>query len=818
MKRLLSISLALLMLIGSLSVVSSAAKLEANQNFDYDDTFTLGDLNGDGEIDMKDSNLIKSYILGREGVEEAVNSEAADLAADGVINSKDSFYLKAVMVDSITTDELGDNHQVAKLTIGGVDISNFTIYAPEPEGSNNNATYAAEIARKYIRVATGVDLEVKTGEPEGNAIVFNSIPRISEVDPDKRDELTEAELKKYNFGAELGVEGYQYKVENGSLYVYGTYRGNMYAIYEILEDYLGYRFYDNDHTFIYKSRTVDIPEGLDTDIVIPAMTFRFCGETVKGDNAQVYYLPSRMNGTQIYTNDSAQFGTLYGPQFINAHSYDYYWQMSLGTMPTDENMPLSDKYAAKLAEGREKWNADPKLDPLNWQPCASSESSYKNLYNGMIDTINMLCDGWRSACYDFTGRARKYVEEGQKTISFSLCDNESYCTCSKCRVKAASEGASGLYIDLANRAARDLQTYDNGKYAGLRVHCILYNHDIPKTVKPDKNVIVFYCGQGCNNHYLGTDDCGTCMGQRPDKKENNVKTNASLIAWGELCKETGAEMWYWYYGVQYGYQMVGMPNILNLYYDVQFLYNEANVRGIYYEGGGGTYNFGTLKAYLVMKMMWEPQMTFDQYCDYMKEYLYMYYGDGYEQLFQYILMQNEAAKTCGTCFISNFDKPADMYSPNYMRAHYEEMRTLLTTALELADKPEYKARLETIIYLFDFLGLSYVYNDVYAGEKATAETKALYEERCTAMWNYVKEKGIRPYDNAGVFSIPETITFDQAPIIQVYRIVSGSKVSYNASSRDIINNFFLTGERVPEIKDGTPEPTEIAFGSYTINY
>ena len=37
----------------------------------------------------------------------------------------------------------------------------------------------------------------------------------------------------------------------------------MYAVYEILEDYLGYRFVNGEYTFIYKSRTVDIPEDAD---------------------------------------------------------------------------------------------------------------------------------------------------------------------------------------------------------------------------------------------------------------------------------------------------------------------------------------------------------------------------------------------------------------------------------------------------------------------------------------------------------------------------------------------------------------------------
>ena len=817
MKKLLSTCLAVLMLLGSLSIMASA-ELDLYQGIDKDDTYTVGDVNGDkaSEPNSKDSNLIKSYFLGKSLGEEKFVKDAADINADGVINSKDSFLLKSIIAGAKTPEDFGNDKQIYKLTIGGVDISEFSIYAPEPEGSNNNATYAAELMRKYIRVATGVDLTVKTGTPEGHAIVFNKIERDTEL------------------GQALGVEGYQYKVENGSLYVYGTYRGNMYAVYEILEDYLGYRFYDSDHTFIYKSRIVDIPEGLDSGIFQPAMKFRYCGHFVKGQNPQVYYFPSRMNGTQIYDSYNEKYGTLYGPQFINAHSYGYYWRMSLGEMPADDGtMTLNERYNARLADGQAKWDADPNLDEYNWQPCASSESDYKMLFDGMIDTITMISEAWKSPHYDFAGAAKKYVQDGQKSMSFSLCDNESYCSCRKCRSKSKKEGYSGLYLDLANRAVRELQTYDNGKYEGMRVHCILYNHAIPETVRPDKNLIVFFCGQGCNNHFLGTEDCGTCKGQRGIA--NNIDTNASLKAWGAMCKETGAEMWFWYYGVTYHYVLVGMPNVLNLYHDIKFLYDECNVRGIYYEGGGRTYNFGKLKEYLAMKMMWEPTMTYDQYVGHIKEYLYMYFGDGYEYLYQLILMQDEAAKNCGTCFISNFDRPGDMYSVNYMRTHYEDMRNLIVSALELADKPEYRERLETMLYCFDLFGLSYVYHDVYKGEKATAESKALYEERFTEMHSYIKSKNLDVFSDPHAYSIPAEVNFEICPIVQIYGSVDeNGKVTSDASRRVPVNNFFINGTTpvinddpakkdengilIPVYNDDIPEPTTVRFGNMEINY
>ena len=35
-------------------------------------------------------------------------------------------------------------------------------------------------------------------------------------------------------------------IDGGDLFIYGTYRGTMYSVFEILEDYLGIRFYADD--------------------------------------------------------------------------------------------------------------------------------------------------------------------------------------------------------------------------------------------------------------------------------------------------------------------------------------------------------------------------------------------------------------------------------------------------------------------------------------------------------------------------------------------------------------------------------------------
>ena len=537
--------------------------------------------------------------------------------------------------------------QIYRLTVAKNDISEYSIVVPEGYTDEKNAYYSAEILQHYISVATGIELPIlNDGTVPEKAIVIHDVDRRSEL------------------GEKLGSEGYKYDVTDGVLNIYGTYRGNMYAVYEILESYLGFRFYDHFYVFLYKHRTVDIPEGTSVEL-LPEIKFRFCRQNVAYGGTN-YYFPMRQNGSQIIGYDEERYGWKYGPNVYNAHSYAYYWKYGTGIMPPDDGtMTLEERYVAKYESGEFK-------DYLTWQPCASNDTVYNTLFTGMLDHLARM-ENWGKDCYAFTTIAKHLVEEGEKSVSFSINDNENYCTCRFCNLKANGkkdsktgewttlpEGYSGLYVKLANRAARDIQEF----YPGMRVHTILYNHAIPSTVKPDKNLIVFYCGQGCNNHYINSGEC-TGLGQLG--KESNNFTAESLKAWGELCAETGAEMWYWYYGVTYYFYLVSLPCVFNIYYDYKFLFEECNVKGIYYERLNNLcYNFENLKAYMSVKMDWEPHMTYEQYIEYMKEFLYMYYGPGYEKVYEFIEMENTAGDECGTCFVSNFDRPGDMYSYAYI--------------------------------------------------------------------------------------------------------------------------------------------------------
>ncbi|MDD6095655.1 MAG: DUF4838 domain-containing protein [Clostridia bacterium] len=766
MKKLLAVLVCLCMLCSSLAVLTGAAE------FVYDQSFTLGDANGDGSINAKDALAVKARVALVDGYE--CNTDAADIDADGSVTAKDSFYLKSQFVGRFDISSVDSANQVYKFTIAGNEISNYKIQLPADAVYNDNVHFAAELLQRYIRIATGYNPAIVKGTVSGPAIVLNAVDLDSEQ------------------GQELGIEGYIYEVKDGNLNIYGTYRGNMYAAYEIIEDYLGFRFYDDDYIFSYKSRVVDIPDG----------TYRFVYPEVPIRNVRAHFgnkeehtLALHINSTDHGSSTDIRHGTMAGSQFINAHSFGYYWQMGTGEMPPEGT--LNDKGKVMTLEERyvAKYNSGEVQDEYNWQPCASSAEAYDILFQGMLDTIARIIN-WGS--YDFSPEK---IKLGILSMSFSGNDNIEFCKCKYCVGKAQGnrirtnttfretslpyysgayelgsdnyvqfqkEGYSGVYIDLANHAARDIQEY----YPGLRLHSILYDHDVPASVRPEQWLNVWYCGSGCNNHWLGSNECSEKGGQLKyshgdlkGKGWSNRIDEVSLVEWGKFCKESGAQLWFWYYPVTYHYYLAGCPNIFNIYYDYKFLVEKCGVTNLFYEGGGKAYNFEKLKGYLAARMAWDPGMSFETYVGHIKEYLYMYYGDGYEEMYQYLVMQNEAGDQCGTCFVNNYDRPGDMYSLEYLAEHYEEMRALLCTAEDKATRSEYKQRIKTMKYCFDWLGLSAVYKEWYVN--GTEEQKALYVERYTDMFNYFHEINITIF-SSDVYVLPSEMDFTVDPMTQFY--------------------------------------------------
>ena len=723
MKKILSLILALNMLFAMALSCAAAYDFRLSQSFVNEDAYSMGDINDDGALNAVDSYNLKMAIVGMGG--DGIIGDAGDFDADGKITASDSYSLKLCLNGTRKPESFENGKQLFSFTVAGNDISEYGIVLNEGITDENNSYFAALNLKKYINQVVGVDIPMSIGTKETERAIY-----INEMST------------KTERGAELGIEGFKYEVKDGEIYIEGTYRGTMYAVFEIVEEYLGVRFIANNESFVYEQRSVDIPEGTVVEYQ-PKLVFRHSCQTYGSDGALSHYFPHKLNGTQLYAYDAARYGTLSGPIYSNAHSFYEYWKMASGTYPADTTgMTEQQILEAKFASGTFP-------DAYGWQPCATDDTAYDKLFQGMLDCNKM------SMCW---GNVLHYEEE-ISVISFSILDNQHYCTCRNCTKISRVEGFSGLYLQLYNRAVVDIQEY----YPGIRLYGIVYAKDFPKTIKPHDNLVILYCGVSCHNHILGMEECYEKGGQLNGmKNDNDIE---ALSFWGSLCAETGAELWFWIYPVNYHYYLVDCPNIPNLYYNTKYLIDECNVNGIYYEGGGQSYIFEALKAYVTSQLLWDPDMSYEEYCDIIREYIYINYGEGVDEIFKYIEMQTAAGDECGTCFTNNYDRPGDMFSYEYLAENYEEMRALLEGAYEKTVSDAQREKITKLMVTCDFMALSSLHTEMYVN--GSEESRQEFAERYEWMYNKLKEYNMRIF-SSDIYNIPDKCDPTENPMIQFY--------------------------------------------------
>ncbi len=780
MKRIISLLLCILMISSMAAMSVSAFDIKVDQRY------TVGDANDDGTIDMQDSLEIKKASA---GIGE-VNLDGADINCDGIVNAKDLLISKKCNADIDSIANYDSESTIDCFAIGGVSVEEFCIVVPEWATEEHNILYAANRFSLLLSKATGFAPEIfwgEMGEGYSHAINFCDVPAGSELEE------------------KLFIENYIYEVVDGNLNIYGTRRGNMYAIYDIATEYLGFRFYLRSYAYEYADRYANIPEG--TRVYRePAMTFRNGGVGADGgvgsEMHELNLLGRKMNGIQSgghYHED--KYGTVTGPHFINAHSYGYYWKMGTGMVDVYFDGTNNNDYA-------EKYEAGIQQDEYKWNPCFTDDKVYGVLFRGLLETMRYMQD-WD---YYIDHKIREHTS----AMSFSICDNVEFCSCNGCRYVSSegtdrdkgerlNSGGSGLCVWLANRACRDIKEYYPGRaasmeeygdgeyseygygeaitdaYPTMKIYTIIYTHVPPNKVLPEENLIIMYCGVSCNNHFIGSGECG----DRRNNLGHHCQTSVdSLKGWGQACKDAGAEMWFWYYPVNYNMKLVDTPNVFNVYHDFKYMVTECNVTGVYFESATGGNVFEPLKGHLAALMMndfyYDEEgnlhfMSEAEFHEAIKEYLMMHYGAGYEYIYDFIVWMDEAGNEA-PCFINNFDRPGDMFDYEYVRDNYEEGREYILKALALAETAYEIDKIEKILICCDFLGLSANYKNYYVN--GTEETIAVYTERYINMYNMIKDKGIRIFGGTA-YTLPEVVDITVSPMESFYE--AGS---WNIANKD----------------------------------
>lgn len=209
----------------------------------------------------------------------------------------------------------------------------------------------------------------------------------------------------------------------------------------------------------------------------------------------------------------------------------------------------------------------------------------------------------------------------------SVSQNDSFpgalgCQCENCKKLDDEQGTPmGSLLTFVNRIANDIKDEFPDVYVDTLAY--RYTRKPPKTLKPADNVIIRLCSiECCFSHPLDDPDC-------PANKE----FCEDIEAWSKICKN----LFIWDYTTNFMYYVNPFPNLGVLYDNVRF-FIDHNVIGLYEQGNGQSYSgeFGELRAYLIAKLMWDPDMTRERYYEYMDEFLKGYYGDGWRYIREYI--------------------------------------------------------------------------------------------------------------------------------------------------------------------------------------
>ena len=236
-------------------------------------------------------------------------------------------------------------------------------------------------------------------------------------------------------------------------------------------------------------------------------------------------------------------------------------------------------------------------------------------------------------------------------ISVSQSDGSGgNCQCENCKAIDDREGTPmGSLLTFVNRIAADIKD----EYPNVYVETLAYSYteQPPKTIKPADNVVIRLCMWPCAACSFAD---GTC--------ETTTYYRELLQAWAKIAPN----LFVWTYTTDYSFFLAPYTNLDQLWENMKF-FKENNVMGLFVQGNQVCLSgeFGELRAYLLSKLAWDPDMTREEYYTHMDEFLEGYYGPGWEHIRAYI---DE------TCNRAN-------------ESYHEEYATKLTKALRLLPPP-----------------------------------------------------------------------------------------------------------------------------------
>ena len=521
-----------------------------------------------------------------------------------------------------------------ELTLASSGASAYRIIIPaRPTSVEKKA--AADLSL-WLEAMTGVSLPVDSEEKstEGPVIAVGRTQRLA------RARITDA-------ATDLGREGYGIGTKDGDLLLWGgDGRGAVNAVYALLEEDLGCRWYHRDTATIPRHAELTFRPVPRT--FVPALEIRdpFYWDAFHAD----WSLRNRTNSPSAPVPDEWGGRMRYAGGFF-VHTYNR-------LVPPDAYFEDHPEYFGEIngkRQPRQLCLSHPEVAPI------------------AIEKVREVLR----------------ADPGAQLISVSPNDGQGYCECAQCRAFDEAEGGTqaATLLRFVNQVADAIRD----EFPGVKVSTLAYLGTVqpPRTVRPRDNVVIRLCtDRHAWSHFF-------------EFVTETDEFSRAMRAWSEI----GARIHIWDYTVNFSHYSLPAPNLPLVTQNVRWMIDH-NAQGIMLQGAYQSPGSarGPLRCWVWAKQLWDPSLNTR---DLVRDFTYGFYGEAAEpmQAYNELLWRLWEREYMGALRdAGNIRHPptASFLTP----AFATEAAQLLAEAETLAQTPETRQRVQLANFALLYLRLS----------------------------------------------------------------------------------------------------------------
>jgi hypothetical protein len=385
--------------------------------------------------------------------------------------------------------------------------------------------------------------------------------------------------------ASLGEEGYRIAMEGDDLVLSGgTGRGIVNAVYALLEEDIGCRFYTADSIKLPKVTTLSVQPVARS--YVPKLKLRDPFYQVAFDSA--WSLRNRTNAPHAVVSEELGGRVDYDGLFVHTHAK---------LLPPDKYFAEHPDYFALNSSGKR----------YKQQLCPTHPEVAKIVAQAVLDTL----------------------EKNPHTEIVSVSKNDSpgdqICYCDRCRKIRAAEGSEiGCQLVLVNAVAEAVEK----QYPHVVIDTLAYLDTVqpPKHMRPRANVAIRLCNDrvGAMTHPF-----------TPAEKCEIAKT---IDGWSKIHNR----IYIWDYNSNFAHYLAPMPNVDVMADNIRF-WVKNHAEGVMLEGGNsGPAEGDEMKSWVTSKLLWDPSRDEKALA---QDFIWGHYGPAAPALAEYEELLNGLRKS-----------------------------------------------------------------------------------------------------------------------------------------------------------------------------